>query len=243
MIRIRDDIPKEDMLPQRRFILTVPPPGCDVGKSSAAAARVPRGQHDFVDTIEARHGLICSPDHDASTIAKAADRVEDVGYVRALQASKFRMMTSIEEVNLRVSYQAQVCRKESEDFYTQLLDARTDRRDIRLEIDVVRVKSSPVQDKEQTTPKDSSNYSSYDRVWRSKETLPILRLMQATIWVEDLEGLVKGNDVAAYTQRFQELALMCTIFLADETEKIDKYISGLPDSIHGNVMSARPKTS
>ncbi|GJV12344.1 putative reverse transcriptase domain-containing protein [Tanacetum coccineum] len=35
---------------------------------------------------------------------------------------------------------------------------------------------------------------------------------------------------------------MCTKFLADETEKIDKYISGLPDNIHGNVMSARPKT-
>nr|GEY30619.1 reverse transcriptase domain-containing protein [Tanacetum cinerariifolium] len=53
---------------------------------------------------------------------------------------------------------------------------------------------------------------------------------------------VKGNDVVAYTQRFQELALMCTKFLADETEKVDKYISGLPDNIHGNAMSARPKT-
>nr|GEX94600.1 putative reverse transcriptase domain-containing protein [Tanacetum cinerariifolium] len=53
---------------------------------------------------------------------------------------------------------------------------------------------------------------------------------------------VKGNDVTAYTQRFQELALMCTKFLADETEKVDKYINGLPDNIHGNVMSARPKT-
>ncbi|GJR68335.1 putative reverse transcriptase domain-containing protein [Tanacetum coccineum] len=35
---------------------------------------------------------------------------------------------------------------------------------------------------------------------------------------------------------------MCTKFFADETAKIDKYISGLPDNIHGNVMSARPKT-
>ncbi|GKF22456.1 hypothetical protein Tco_0074778 [Tanacetum coccineum] len=33
---------------------------------------------------------------------------------------------------------AQVHRKESEDFYTQLHDARTDRRDLRLETDVVR---------------------------------------------------------------------------------------------------------
>ncbi|GKD45529.1 hypothetical protein Tco_1270174 [Tanacetum coccineum] len=110
MICIRDDIPEEDMPPQRRFVLTAPPPGCDVAESSAAAARAHR----------------------------AADRAEDVGYVKALQASKHMMMTSIEEVNLRVSYQVQVRRQESEYFYTQLHDAQTDRRDIRLEIDVVR---------------------------------------------------------------------------------------------------------
>ncbi|GKE90185.1 hypothetical protein Tco_1567660, partial [Tanacetum coccineum] len=53
---------------------------------------------------------------------------------------------------------------------------------------------------------------------------------------------VRGNNVAAYTQRFQELALMCNKFLTDESEKVDKYINGLLDNIHGNVMSARPKT-
>nr|GFA09779.1 putative reverse transcriptase domain-containing protein [Tanacetum cinerariifolium] len=52
---------------------------------------------------------------------------------------------------------------------------------------------------------------------------------------------VKGNDVAANTQRFQELALMCTKFLIDETEKVNKYISELLDNIHRNVMSASPK--
>ncbi|GJT58537.1 putative reverse transcriptase domain-containing protein [Tanacetum coccineum] len=52
---------------------------------------------------------------------------------------------------------------------------------------------------------------------------------------------VKGNDVPAYTERFQELTL-CTKFVANETEKVDKYISGLPDNIYGNVKSARPKT-
>nr|GEW18828.1 putative reverse transcriptase domain-containing protein [Tanacetum cinerariifolium] len=53
---------------------------------------------------------------------------------------------------------------------------------------------------------------------------------------------VKGNDVMSYTKRFQELALMCTKFISDEREKVDKYIGGLPDNIHGNVMSVRPKT-
>ncbi|GKC87026.1 hypothetical protein Tco_1147675 [Tanacetum coccineum] len=138
MIRMRDDIPKEDMPPQRRFVLTAPPFGCDVVESFAAAARPPRGQSDFVNIVEAGQGLIRNPCHDAQTIARAADRAEDVGYVRALQASEHRMITSIKEVNLRVSYPSHVRRWESEDFYTQLHDAQTDRRDIKLEIDVVR---------------------------------------------------------------------------------------------------------
>ncbi|GJS72257.1 putative reverse transcriptase domain-containing protein [Tanacetum coccineum] len=53
---------------------------------------------------------------------------------------------------------------------------------------------------------------------------------------------VRGNDVPAYTKRFQELTLICTKFVANETEKVDKYISGLPDNIYGNIKSARPKT-
>nr|GEZ34168.1 hypothetical protein [Tanacetum cinerariifolium] len=53
---------------------------------------------------------------------------------------------------------------------------------------------------------------------------------------------VKGNDVSAYTERFQELTVVCTKFVANETEKIDKYICGLPDNIYGNVKSSKPKT-
>ncbi|GKE44732.1 hypothetical protein Tco_1472016, partial [Tanacetum coccineum] len=53
---------------------------------------------------------------------------------------------------------------------------------------------------------------------------------------------VKGNNVPTYTKRFQELTLICTTFVSNETEKVDKYISGLPDNIYGNSKSARPKT-
>ncbi|GKF35246.1 reverse transcriptase domain-containing protein [Tanacetum coccineum] len=53
---------------------------------------------------------------------------------------------------------------------------------------------------------------------------------------------VKGNDVPTYTKRFQELTLICTKFVANETEKVDKYISRLTDNIYGNVKSVRPKT-
>nr|GEY71795.1 hypothetical protein [Tanacetum cinerariifolium] len=64
----------------------------------------------------------------------------------------------------------------------------------------------------------------------------------AMTWETFKKRLTDKYCPKGYTQRFQELALMCTKFLSDETEKVDKYISGHPDNIHGNVMSARPKT-
>ncbi|GJZ86568.1 putative reverse transcriptase domain-containing protein [Tanacetum coccineum] len=39
-----------------------------------------------------------------------------------------------------------------------------------------------------------------------------------------------------------EIELWNLKFVATKTEKVDKYISGLPDNIYGNVKSARPKT-
>nr|GEX72400.1 reverse transcriptase domain-containing protein [Tanacetum cinerariifolium] len=53
---------------------------------------------------------------------------------------------------------------------------------------------------------------------------------------------VKGNDVLTYTNHFQELTLICTKFVANENEKIDKYISGLPNNNYGNVKSSKPRT-
>nr|GFB76157.1 putative reverse transcriptase domain-containing protein [Tanacetum cinerariifolium] len=53
---------------------------------------------------------------------------------------------------------------------------------------------------------------------------------------------VRDNDIPAYTNRFQELALICTKFVSNETEKVDKYVSGLHDNIYGNVKSLKPKT-
>ncbi|GJY06165.1 reverse transcriptase domain-containing protein [Tanacetum coccineum] len=50
---------------------------------------------------------------------------------------------------------------------------------------------------------------------------------------------VKGNGVPSYTQRFQELTLICTQYCTNETEKVDKYISRLPDNIYGNVKSSQ----
>nr|GEV06706.1 putative reverse transcriptase domain-containing protein [Tanacetum cinerariifolium] len=52
---------------------------------------------------------------------------------------------------------------------------------------------------------------------------------------------VKGNDIPAYTERFQELTLICTKFVANETEKMYKYIGGLPENIYRSVKASKPK--
>ncbi|GKC28570.1 hypothetical protein Tco_1035864 [Tanacetum coccineum] len=63
-----------------------------------------------------------------------------------------------------------------------------------------------------------------------------------------LEGLaltwwktkVKEYDVVAYTQRFNELALMCPRMVKPEKVKVDAYIRGLTDNIKGEVTSFKP---
>nr|GEZ78237.1 reverse transcriptase domain-containing protein [Tanacetum cinerariifolium] len=53
---------------------------------------------------------------------------------------------------------------------------------------------------------------------------------------------VQGTDVTRYNQRFQELALLCVRTYPEESNRVERYIGGLPDSIHGSVAASKPKT-
>ncbi|GJX36051.1 reverse transcriptase domain-containing protein [Tanacetum coccineum] len=50
---------------------------------------------------------------------------------------------------------------------------------------------------------------------------------------------VKEYNIMAYTQRFNELALMCPRMVEQERVKIDAYIRGLTDNIKGEVTSSK----
>ncbi|GKB68169.1 reverse transcriptase domain-containing protein [Tanacetum coccineum] len=65
-----------------------------------------------------------------------------------------------------------------------------------------------------------------------------IKKLEIEIW--DLK--VKGTDLTSYTQRFQELALLCGRMFPGESDKIEKYVGGLPDMIHGSVVASKPKT-
>nr|GEV86287.1 putative reverse transcriptase domain-containing protein [Tanacetum cinerariifolium] len=53
---------------------------------------------------------------------------------------------------------------------------------------------------------------------------------------------VKSNDVVSYNQCFQELALLYVRMFLEESDKIERYVIGLPDVIHRSVVASKPKT-
>ncbi|GKC82181.1 putative reverse transcriptase domain-containing protein, partial [Tanacetum coccineum] len=50
---------------------------------------------------------------------------------------------------------------------------------------------------------------------------------------------VKGNDLTAYTRRFQELVLLCTRMVPNEEDKVERFLGGLPDNIMEMAYTAR----
>ncbi|GJT77041.1 putative reverse transcriptase domain-containing protein [Tanacetum coccineum] len=63
-----------------------------------------------------------------------------------------------------------------------------------------------------------------------------IQKMETELW----NLTVKNNDLAAYTQRFQELTLLYTRMVPGEEDRIERYVGGLSDNIQGNVMFAEP---
>ncbi|GKD45059.1 putative reverse transcriptase domain-containing protein, partial [Tanacetum coccineum] len=85
----------------------------------------------------------------------------------------------------------------------------------------------------------------YAMDWKALKKLMIVKYCPRgeikKLEIELLNLKVKGTDVASYTLRFQELALMCGRMFHKESNEVEKYVGGLPDMIQGNVMSYQPK--
>ncbi|GJQ91265.1 putative reverse transcriptase domain-containing protein [Tanacetum coccineum] len=65
-----------------------------------------------------------------------------------------------------------------------------------------------------------------------------IKKLEIEIW----NSKVKGTDVVSYTQRFQELDLLCGMMFPEVSNEVEKYVGGLPDMIQGSVMASKPKT-
>nr|GEW49118.1 putative reverse transcriptase domain-containing protein [Tanacetum cinerariifolium]GEW76344.1 putative reverse transcriptase domain-containing protein [Tanacetum cinerariifolium]GEX31909.1 putative reverse transcriptase domain-containing protein [Tanacetum cinerariifolium] len=118
----KDLVPAEDeahieaYIPEKRLLLTAPRPGCEVWESSVAAAARQPGP-------TMAHSVDCS----------FADTMKT-----KFRDTKRRMMTVLETVNMRVSYQVDVRSRENSEFYSRHHDAQKDRTAVRAETEVLR---------------------------------------------------------------------------------------------------------
>nr|GEW42943.1 retrovirus-related Pol polyprotein from transposon TNT 1-94 [Tanacetum cinerariifolium] len=120
----RSKVLEADMSPQKRLCFATPITRFEVVESLVDAVAIPtRDLYGFVDTTEA----------DASITRRHAMILHD---------TESRMMTDVELVNLRVSYEVQTCQREGEEFHLQLRDAQHDHASIRAEIVVLRYRGT-----------------------------------------------------------------------------------------------------
>nr|GEV12249.1 reverse transcriptase domain-containing protein [Tanacetum cinerariifolium] len=59
-----------------------------------------------------------------------------------------------------------------------------------------------------------------------------IQKMETELW----NLTVKGKTLIAYTQRFQELILLCTRLVHDKEDRVERFIRGLPDNIQENLQ-------
>ncbi|GJV06359.1 hypothetical protein Tco_1344015 [Tanacetum coccineum] len=133
----RADIPEADTPPRKRLLLTTPRPGCEIGESSAAAAARQPGP-----TIETR-----------------------------LLDTERRIMTALELVNRRVTYQVDVCTRESSEFCTRHHDAQKDRAAVRAEIEVLRRERLAYEQESIQTRQDLARSEAHCRALEARVTV------------------------------------------------------------------------
>nr|GEU45454.1 putative reverse transcriptase domain-containing protein [Tanacetum cinerariifolium] len=146
------------------------------------------------------------------------------------------------EVNTKVTELAEIHKHDTHDLYALLEDAEDNRTHIsqRVTMDSQRV-DLLMEDRRahQETILITHREQVYAHESQTQAHQTQLHLQSTLI---QTQHQVKGNDVPTYTDHFQELTLICTKFVANETKKIDKYVSGLPDNIYGSVKASKPKT-
>ncbi|GJT79802.1 hypothetical protein Tco_1054144 [Tanacetum coccineum] len=145
----RADIPEADTPPRKRLLLTTPRPGCEVGESYVVAAVIQPGptmahrvDYSLVDTMKTR-----------------------------FRDTERRMMTALEMVNMRVSYQVDVRSRESSEFYSRHHDAQKDRAAVRAEIEVLRRERLAYEQESMETHQALARSEAYCRALEARVTV------------------------------------------------------------------------
>nr|GEU55444.1 reverse transcriptase domain-containing protein [Tanacetum cinerariifolium] len=240
-----DDILETKMPPRKRFCLSTIGSMYEIRESFTARPIEGRGiDYGFVSTLDAEARR--------REIGEVGYGIRDTWVNPAEAVPKIVPMT-VGEANTRVTELAELHGHDTQDLYALLEDAQDSKTRISQRVTMdsqwVKFATCTLLDavltwwNSQIRSLGPDAYSMTWEVLKKKITdkyCPQGEIKKLKIKLWNLK--VKGNDVLTYTKCFQELNLICTKFVANETKKIDKYLSGLPNNIYRSVKASKPKT-
>nr|GEU79082.1 hypothetical protein [Tanacetum cinerariifolium] len=247
----RDDIPETEMPPRKRLCLSTLGFGYEVGDSSTARPTRGRGiDYGFVSTLDAearRQGIGEVGYGIRDTWVNPTESVPEIAPMTMGEAVHYELQTYQEQVYAHEfplqTYQTQL------QLQSTLIQTQHQLHETRFQMQQTEIAELRETDHAALTWWNSQIRSlgpgAYSMTWKvlkkkmTDKYCPQSKIKKLEIKLWNLK--VKENNDSAYTEHFQELTLICTKFVDDETEKIDKYISGLPDNIYRSVNALKPK--
>nr|GEV88842.1 putative reverse transcriptase domain-containing protein [Tanacetum cinerariifolium] len=217
-------------------------PGYEVGESSSAAARPAGGlrvDYDFIATIdreirrdperEVGYWITDSWDKIVETLYGALSRLDDEESEQQLLAGRLNMLFRDRRAHTYIGHLMETEARLSREAWVRSMDAS----------DLARgeKKMAPKRTTRSTADQETTNTTS---VTNAQLQAIIDQCVTAALAARDALRSTNGDDSHHFGTG--ELALLCERMFLEESNKIEKYIRGLPDLIHGSVVASKLKT-
>nr|GEV72409.1 hypothetical protein [Tanacetum cinerariifolium]GEV73475.1 hypothetical protein [Tanacetum cinerariifolium] len=210
------DIPEADIAPRKRLLLIAPTPRFEVGESSAAARQpgstvAHRVNYSFLDTMDA-----------------------------GIRASKRRTMAIIEVVNLRGDRAALHDKVDPLRMYLSSMCTTHEQKRVEARQALDRSKAHNRALEERIVVLETQVHCPK---WRhhgadDHATRDIMRIQALEARARNMTQTEAGM---AMTAMIQEVTEEDESMLLTKSDKVEKYVDGLPDMIQGSVMASKPK--
>nr|GFA18200.1 putative reverse transcriptase domain-containing protein [Tanacetum cinerariifolium] len=214
----REDRPDVTLPPQKRLGIALGP-RYEIEESSSAAARPAGG-------LRADYGFVATMDREIMR-----DQEREVGYgitdsweeiVEALQRAP--VGTDTELGGYMREFETRV-RQDTDEIYIRLDDEQTERQLLAGRLNM------------STADQETINATSV-----TNAQLQVMIDQGVTAALAARDALRSTNSDDSHNSGTCELALLCGRMFSEESDKVEKYIRGLPDMIHGSVVAFKPKT-
>nr|GEW88097.1 reverse transcriptase domain-containing protein [Tanacetum cinerariifolium] len=244
----RDDIPETEMPPRKRLCLSTLGFRYEVGESSSARPTEGRGiDYGFVSTLdaEARRREIREVGYGIrDTWIDPTETVPEITpmtmgemqqiEIAELRETDHRRQAQMAETLRVIQIMAPVTRQGSSTLPNNTNPNNITPEFVQAMIDQALLRNFTNEDGSHSSHEDNRRnvqtvrpcfYADFMKCqpfnFRGSEGVGEIKKLEIELW--NLK--VKENNVSVYTERFQELTLIYTKFVADETEKIDKYLA------------------